>query len=109
MHPHVYFTLKERTVWETRFGSAQVHLMNYWPASYREPEEKPETGEGRDSGGRASMELEAYWSPATAEGGRQRWKLIGLCGKGGKRREAASFLGCPVQDYVLLETEVTTG
>lgn len=53
---------------------------------------------GRRGGGGISMEVEAHWSPATAEGGRQCWKLIGLCGKGGKGNESCSVFpqaSCP--------------
>lgn len=55
--------------------------------------------EGRGFGRCTAMELEAHWSLVTAVGGgRQRWKLIGLCGKGGKGRERwvfpAAFCPC---------------
>ena len=49
--------------------------------------------EGRGFGRWTSMELEAHWPPATSVGGgRQRWKLIGLWGKGGKGEIAGSPL-----------------
>lgn len=48
---------------------------------------------GRDLGGRGPAALAAHWSPAAAvRGGRRRWKLIGLSGKGGKRAGAESAL-----------------
>lgn len=62
------------------------------------------------------MELHAHWSLATAAAragnGRQRWKLIGLCGKGGKGSENYGFVSDPLSqstDYDLLQAEVTTG
>lgn len=69
-------------------GSVKVPLMNYWPASYREPEEKPESGAGaglwwaRFDGtrsllaaghsGRRKAALEAHWLCGRAGNGERQ-------------------------------------
>lgn len=109
----------ESTVWETRLGEHNVALHFTTSRVTGQPSKVSLRRSGRAGGkwaGRALVELHAHWSLATAAAragnGRQRWKLIGLCGKGGKGSENYGFVSDPLSqstDYDLLQAEVTTG